>query len=106
MREQRGKRLPGDVVELTARRLKVVAQPNRIALLEALNDGEASVQDLADAVGLPHQNASHHLFQLHRAGLVSRRREGAAALYSIADWSAWWVIEQIAGSIRAEQEED
>lgn len=88
--------LPGWVVELTAQRLRVVAKPKSIALLEALNDGEAGVQELADRVGLAHQNASHHLTLLWRAGILSRRTSGTMTLYAIDDWSAWWVVEQIA----------
>lgn len=88
--------IPGQVIELTAQRLRAIAEPNRIALLEALNNGEAGVQELADLVDLPHQNASHHLTVLWQAGILSRRREGTASLYSVEDWSAWWVIEQIA----------
>lgn len=90
--------LSPDVVELTALRLRVIADPIRIALLEALNDGDAAVCDLADRVGLAQQSASHHLLVLHQAGIVSRRREGKLSLYSVADWSAWWVIEQLARS--------
>ncbi len=70
-------------------------------MLEALNDGEAAVQELADRVGLPHQNASHHLHLLWQAGIISRRREGALTLYTVADWSAWWVVEQIAGWVQS-----
>jgi DNA-binding transcriptional ArsR family regulator len=84
------------VVELTAGRLRVIAKAKSIALLEALNDGEAGVQELADQVGLAHQNASHHLTLLWQAGIVSRRSEGTTTLYTIDDWSAWWVVEQIA----------
>ena len=89
---------PG-VIETAAERLAIVAKSKRIALLDALNDGEAGVQELADRVGLTHQNASHHLCALWRAGVVSRRSEGAAALYSIEDWSAWWIVEQITRSV-------
>ncbi len=91
--------LDAEVIELAAERLAVVSKPKRIALLDALNDGEATVQELADRVGLTHQNASHHLCALWRAGVVTRRSEGTTALYSIEDWSTWWVVEQIAGSI-------
>ncbi len=99
-REGRKRRLPlpAEIVELTALRLRVIADPTRIALLEALNDGDAAVCDLADRVGLAQQSASHHLLVLHQAGIVSRRREGKLSLYSVADWSAWWVIEQLARS--------
>lgn len=76
-----------------------MAECNRIVLLEALRDGEAGVQELADRVGLPHQNASHHLSILWRAGVLSRRREGAVTRYAVEDWSAWWVIEQIVGQV-------
>ena len=88
--------LPEEVVELTAQRLRVMAKAKRIALLEALNEGEAGVQELADRVGLPHQNASHHLTLLWQAGILSRRPEGSMTLYTVTDWSAWWVVEQIA----------
>jgi DNA-binding transcriptional ArsR family regulator len=97
--------LPPEIVELTARRLCVMAHPSRIALLELLNDGEAGVQELADAVGLPHQIASRHLAILHQAGMLSRRRLGAKTLYTVTDWSAWWVIEQIARWVESCQDE-
>ncbi len=88
------------VVELTAQRLQVMAKAKRIALLQALNDGEAGVQELADQVGLSHQNASHHLALLWKAGILTRRREGAMTLYAVDDWSAWWVVEQIARCVQ------
>jgi DNA-binding transcriptional ArsR family regulator len=94
-RPRRQEPLSVQVVELTAERLRLMAEPKRIALLEALNDGEAGVQELADRIGAPHQNVSHHMGLLHQAGLVSRRREGPSARYAVTDWSAWWVIEQI-----------
>ncbi|HSS41635.1 MAG TPA: metalloregulator ArsR/SmtB family transcription factor [Solirubrobacterales bacterium] len=97
--------LARDVVDLTAQRLCVMAHPSRIALLELLNDGEAGVQEMADAVGLTHQIASRHLAILHQAGMLSRRRQGAMTLYAVTDWSAWWVIEQIARWVESCQDE-
>ena len=82
-----------------------MAEPNRIALFEALNTGEAGVQELADLIGLPHQTASHHLNLLWRAGMLARRRVGTTTLYSVSDWSAWWVIEQIARWVQSCQDE-
>jgi len=84
------------VIELTAERLGVVATARKIALLEELTHGEAGVQELADRVGLPHQNVSHNLTLLWRAGILSRRSEGKTTIYAIEEWSAWWVVEQIA----------
>lgn len=97
--------LPERVIDLTARRLWLVTEPKRIALLEALSEGEASVQDLADRVGLAHQNASHHLTYLWKAGVLSRRNEGTTTLYAISDWTAWWVVEQIARWVQSDLDE-
>jgi len=102
------KRLPEQVIELTAERLRVIAEPNRIALLEALNAcGEASVQELADSIGAPHQKASKHLAVLYGAGMVSRRRgEGTTVLYALIDWTGWWVVEQIARWVQSGFEDE
>jgi DNA-binding transcriptional ArsR family regulator len=100
-------RLSGQVTELTAERLRVLAESNRIGLLEALNEGEASVQALADRLGAPHQKVSKHLAVLYGAGMVSRRRgEGTTVLYALVDWTGWWVIEQIARWVQSGLEEE
>ena len=90
--------LGSEAIEGAALRLRVIADPVRIALLEALNDGEGAVCDLAERTGLAHQSASHHLVVLYQSGILSRRREGKLALYAVEDWSAWWVVEQLARS--------
>lgn len=102
-RERRAarERLPEEVVALTAERLRVIAEPNRIALLEALNEGEATVQELADRLAAPHQKVSKHLAVLYQAGMVRRRREGATVIYALVDWTGWWVVEQIGRCVRA-----
>jgi len=82
-----------------AERLAILGVASRIGLLDALRDGEATVQELADLVGLSHQNASKHLGSLHRAGLLDRRSEGNWTFYAVSDWSAWWLIEQVAVSL-------
>jgi DNA-binding transcriptional ArsR family regulator len=92
-------------IELTAQRLGVVATARRIALLEALTHGEAGVQELADRVGLPHQNVSHNLTLLWRAGILTRRSEGKSTLYAIEDWGAWWVVEQVARLVQSSIDE-
>ena len=94
-----------EVIELTAERLRVIAEPTRITLLQALIDGEAGVQELADYTGLTHQTASRHLALLYQAGVLGRKREVPTTRYVIADWSAWWVIEQIARWVQSCQEE-
>jgi len=94
--------LSDEVIEATAERLRVLAKPKSIALMQELAGGEeASVQELADRIGVAHQNASHHLAILCRAGVLARRRVGSTAIYRVEDWSSWWVIEQVAGLVRS-----
>lgn len=82
-----------------------MATTKSVLLLEALSEGEAGVQELAERVGLAHQNASYHLAQLWRAGVVGRRELGPATIYAIEDWSAWWVVQQLARWVRSEAED-
>jgi len=88
-----------ETIESAASRLRVISDPVRIALLEALNEAEGSVTELAERSDLPHQTVSHHLVVLHRAGVLGRRREGKLAIYEMTDWSIWWVVEQITRAI-------
>lgn len=58
---------------------------HRLELLELLAQSERSVAALAALSGLSIANASQHLQQLRRTGLVSARREGKRVLYRFAD---------------------
>jgi len=98
--------LPDRLAESVAEYLLAMAEPHRIALLGALATGEASVRELADRVGIPYQNTSHHLILLRKAGILSRRKLGKANLYAIEDWSAWWVVSQIAGWMGSSRDEE
>lgn len=64
---------------------KAVAHPHRLALLEQLAQGERSVERLAERTGLSIANASQHLQQMRRAGLLLARREGKFVRYHLAD---------------------
>lgn len=64
---------------------KAMASPNRLELLEALAQGERSVEKLAQATGMPIANTSHHLQVLREGGLVRSRKEGVQVIYSLSD---------------------
>ena len=91
---------PDEAVELIASHMKVVAEPCRIRLLEALRNGPGTVQELSDRLpDTTYTNVSRHLCILFQAGMVSRTQDGPAVVYSLCDWSGWWVIEQIAQAV-------
>ena len=92
--------LPEPVVELVARRFRVLGEPMRIRILDHLRSGDATVQELTDALAATQQNVSKHLNILHDAGIVSRRKEGTSAVYGIADESVYALCENVCGSLQ------
>lgn len=92
--------LPEPVVELVARRFRVLGEPMRIRILDRLRSGDATVQELTDALAATQQNVSKHLNILHDAGIVSRRKEGTSAVYGIADESVYALCENVCGSLQ------
>ena len=91
--------LPDDLVELIARRFRVMGEPTRIRLLDHLRDGEQSVNQLAVRSGAGQQNVSKHLTVLAEAGVVARRKRGNHAFYRIADPAVLGLCEQVCGSL-------
>ncbi len=92
--------LPADLVELIARRFRVLGEPMRIRLLDALREGPQTVGALQEALGASQQNVSKHLGVLHQAGLVTRTKSGTFARYEIADESVFALCEQVCGGLR------
>lgn len=76
---------------------KAVAHEHRLELIEALAQGERSVESLANRTGLSVANASQHLQQMRRAGVIEARREGKFTFYRLSDKA---VLELIASLTR------
>jgi rhodanese-related sulfurtransferase/DNA-binding transcriptional ArsR family regulator len=64
---------------------KTLGHVHRLELLEQLAQGARSVDTLAQRVGLSIANASQHLQQMRRAGIVTARRSGKFVYYQLAD---------------------
>jgi rhodanese-related sulfurtransferase/predicted transcriptional regulator len=64
---------------------RTIGSAHRLELLELLAQTERSVEELAALSGLTVANASQHLQQLRRSGLVEARRDGKRVLYTLAD---------------------
>ena len=96
--------LSDEVVDLIARRLRVIAEPTRIKLLDRLRTSESTVQELTDAVGSTQQNVSKHLGVLADAGIVARRRQGGCTHYRVVDESVYRLCEEVCGSVARQLE--
>ncbi len=97
--------LPTPLVERIAERFRVLGEPMRIILLDALREGEATVGELQEATGASQQNVSKHLGVLLRAGIVERRKQGNYSVYSIADPMVFSLCEEVCGGLRREVDE-
>jgi DNA-binding transcriptional ArsR family regulator len=78
-------KLSFEQLERVAGLFRAFAEPTRLAILQELKAGEASVSDIVAALTTSQANVSKQLKQLHDAGVVSRRKQGTQVLYAIAD---------------------
>jgi DNA-binding transcriptional ArsR family regulator len=62
-----------------------LAEPSRLAILEALLAHARRVSDLVEETGLSQSNASRHLACLWDCGLVERERVGREIHYRLVD---------------------
>ena len=73
------------MLDLVARRFRTLGEPFRLRLLQELETGEKTVNELVGALDGNQPNVSKHLPILYDAGLVSRRRQGTSVVYAICD---------------------
>jgi DNA-binding transcriptional ArsR family regulator len=92
--------LPDPLVELIAHRFRVLGEPARIKLLDALRSGPATVGELAGRLGLSQQNTSKHLGVLAAAGIVERTRVGNNVVYAIGDPTVFALCDLVCGALR------
>ena len=97
--------LPEQLVAMIAERFRVLSEPMRIRLLDAMREGPATVGELQQATGASQQNVSKHLGLMHRSGLVTRKREGNHVRYAIADESVFELCEHVCGGLRRQLDE-
>ena len=81
------KKLPlsDSALEMVAQRFRLLGEPQRLRILQALEAGELSVGALCARTGATQPNVSKHLAALFDGGLIERRRDGNNVLYQIAD---------------------
>jgi len=72
------------VASSCAAKLKVLADPTRLAVIESLMGSPKHVGTLATDLNVEQSLLSHHLQTLRDAGLVEAERDGKAVLYRLA----------------------
>ena len=77
--------LAQEVSQLEAELCFALADPTRILMLYALEEGPRNVTDLSNALGITPPTASRHLKVLRDRGLVQPERNGVIIIYYILD---------------------
>lgn len=90
---------------LVASRFKVLAEPMRLQILQILKNGEASVNELTEAVASTQPNVSKHLRVLQDEELVARRQVGNNVFYRISDKTVFKLCDVVCGSLKNKFEE-
>lgn len=76
---------PTNTVQLVADTFRVLGDPTRLRIVDALSQHELCVCDLALIVGASQSTVSHSLRALRQMRLVRYRRDGKIAYYSLDD---------------------
>lgn len=96
----------GKVIEAVARRFKVLGQPQRLRILQALETGPKTVGELVAALGANQPNVSRHLQSLFDAGLVARRRNGNSVTCSVSDPMVFKLCELVCANVVEQAREE
>jgi DNA-binding transcriptional ArsR family regulator len=93
-----GAELSHEVLARMAQVLKLLAHPDRLKVIEILeNEGEAPVHAIVERLGLPQGATSQHLNQMRRANLIGAERRGKEVWYRIADRRSLTILNCIRG---------
>lgn len=75
--------------------LKALANRHRLMIVCQLLDGERSVGELANFLGIRDSTVSQHLALMRKDGLVSARRDAQTIFYSIASDPARQILQTL-----------
>jgi len=67
---------------------KLLSDPNRVRIVEALRQGELCVCELCDALDLTQSTLSTHLQVIRAVGIVRSRKEGKWSYYALTPTAA------------------
>lgn len=79
----------------TAQVFSLISDPSRVKILWLLCHTEDCVANIAAVVGMSSPAVSHHLRVLRQAGILSYRKAGKEALYTLADTEEAQLIHHI-----------
>ena len=83
-------------LEMAASKLRAIAHPMRIAIIDLLNEKpKLSVTEIYSALDIEQASASHHLNILKNKGVLVSKREGKKIFYALKNVTLTEIIECI-----------
>ncbi|HAS53839.1 MAG: hypothetical protein A2X56_05020 [Nitrospirae bacterium GWC2_57_13] len=73
------------IYEMQAEICKTLTNPKRIEILNALKDGERTVTELVEILGVAKANVSQHLAVMRHKGILTTRRVGVNIYYRVSN---------------------
>jgi DNA-binding transcriptional ArsR family regulator len=92
-----------DLVDAVAATFRMLGDPTRVRILEALGSGELCVGDIARRVAISESAVSHQLRLLRTMRLVRARREGRQAYYAVDDHHILELLRQVRTHVEEEE---
>ena|SRR5579864_7284378 len=77
--------LKPEELEQVAMRFRVLGEPMRLKILQAVCQESRSVNEIVATVGATQANVSKHLSLLAAAGILTRRKSGQSVYYGMKD---------------------
>ena len=94
MSDQQTETISVETVFDAARVLKCIGHPIRLRIIEFLdNEGERTVTEIREAIGLEQAAASQHLNLMRDKRILTARRDGVNVFYDISDEKVVRVID-------------
>ena len=91
--------LTADELERIAGRFKVLGEPMRLKILQAVCKSPRTVTDIVAATGSTQANVSKHLALLAAAGILQRQKDGQCVYYGVKDRLAVKMCELVRAQI-------
>jgi DNA-binding transcriptional ArsR family regulator len=81
----RGRALPSDTITALADTFRILGDPTRVRIVDALASGQLCVHEISEHIGLSESAVSHQLRLMRSMRIVRGRREGRCVYYTLDD---------------------
>ena len=88
-------------LEQIAARFKMLGEPMRLKILQAVCKQPRTVNDIVTATGSTQANVSKHLALLATAGILQREKDGQCVYYGVKDQLAVKLCELVRAQVAA-----